>query len=206
MSDQRKLRGNRTQEKLIQAVLELAAEHGLSGISASKLAKHAGVSTSTIFHHFSSIEELSLAAMRNWFDAVMDSIDSPQHAPQTLEGYLASLGDATFAMTQDSTSFRATMAFLHHGLYEPKYAETLAPFLDLYAQKQQSRLAELTGLSVEDPQVISWSAALSALLDGLSLQVSLNGDQEGYRQAWEAVTQAMQNAFSAPNPKGEVLQ
>lgn len=45
-------------EKILQSALELFAEQGFRGTSTAQIAKHAGVATGTLFHHFESKEEL----------------------------------------------------------------------------------------------------------------------------------------------------
>lgn len=45
-------------DQLLQAALELFAEQGFRGTSTAEIAKHAGVATGTLFHHFSTKEEL----------------------------------------------------------------------------------------------------------------------------------------------------
>jgi AcrR family transcriptional regulator len=45
-------------ELILQAALELFAEQGFRGTSTAQIAKHAGVATGTLFHHFNTKEEL----------------------------------------------------------------------------------------------------------------------------------------------------
>lgn len=45
-------------ELILKAALELFAEQGFRGTSTAQIAKHAGVATGTLFHHFATKEDL----------------------------------------------------------------------------------------------------------------------------------------------------
>lgn len=51
--------------RLLEVAARLFAEHGYAGTSISDLARAAGLSKSTVFHHFSSKEELYFQVIRN---------------------------------------------------------------------------------------------------------------------------------------------
>ncbi|MDG6107583.1 TetR/AcrR family transcriptional regulator [Dactylosporangium aurantiacum] len=61
--DGRLLRGERARTATLDAAVALATESGLDGLSFSQLAERAGVSKSGLFAHWSTKEELQLAAV-----------------------------------------------------------------------------------------------------------------------------------------------
>ena len=61
--DGRLLRGERARAATLHAAVALATESGLDGLSFSQLAERAGVSKSGLFAHWSTKEELQLAAV-----------------------------------------------------------------------------------------------------------------------------------------------
>ena len=62
-------------QALLEAALELFAEHGLTRASTAQIAKRAGVASGTLFFHFNSKEELIHAL----FDQVY--LDAPAQIP-----------------------------------------------------------------------------------------------------------------------------
>ncbi len=71
LKGQRTKAGERTRAAILKATLRLLGRAGPDAFSASTLAKAAGVSKATLFHHFSSIEEIPLAAFEQfWLQSV----------------------------------------------------------------------------------------------------------------------------------------
>lgn len=196
VSDKRRSKGQETQQKLLQGVFELAAESGLQGVTASKLAKRVGVSTSTIFHHFPTIEALTLAAMRSWFDGFMHFLEAPPPQPPSLSQHLEQMGQASFDMLKDAARARATMAFIHHALFDSSYRDLLAPMLEEYALVQRRLLAQASGRDESDPEVESWTCALSSALDGLATQAIVTQDLPRCQRAWSTLRTCAEQALA----------
>ena len=61
--DQRLVRGERRRVELIEATLEVIEREGVGGVSHRAVAKLAGVSPSAAIHHFSTLDDLLVAAV-----------------------------------------------------------------------------------------------------------------------------------------------
>lgn len=61
-------------ELILKAALELFAEQGFRGTSTAQIAKHAGVATGTLFHHFATKEDLINCLYVDIKNSVADSI------------------------------------------------------------------------------------------------------------------------------------
>ena len=59
-------RGQKTRERLIEAVIALVREQGYAATSVDQLCAHAGVTKGAFFHHYASKDELAAAAARFW--------------------------------------------------------------------------------------------------------------------------------------------
>ena len=106
-------RGERTQSALLDAAEELIVENGIEGVSISDIAKRAGSSVGSLYHHFKDKKALLYAVFNRMTQAIIDQ--NQQAADPTrwqgasvsdlLEGYL------DFRLRQSSTgglSKRAT--------------------------------------------------------------------------------------------------
>ena len=65
-------------DKILQAALELFAEQGFRGTSTAQIAKHAGVATGTLFHHFESKEALYLELLSDWLTYIDEEFQKIQ--------------------------------------------------------------------------------------------------------------------------------
>jgi AcrR family transcriptional regulator len=94
-----------TRERIIDAFAEQMTGSSLDDFSISRVAKRAGVSLRTVYHHFPNRESI-LAAMQSWFD---DRVTFPP-IPSTVDGLEESL-DGTFrAMDANEPLVRAILA------------------------------------------------------------------------------------------------
>lgn len=101
----------RTRQKLIAALIEISREHGMVGLSTTRIAKLAGVSQSVFYDHFSDMNDaLSIAA---------EQVGTRVRAAMTAQRETIELGDP-------SNAVRATFAAGLQGLLdEPMLAELL---------------------------------------------------------------------------------
>lgn len=82
-------RVRRSRRQLADALLELIVEQGYDAITIQAIADRADVNRATFYLHFSSKEELLLAALRERFDelvAMMDAV-APPEPPWSNEAY-----------------------------------------------------------------------------------------------------------------------
>ena len=89
-------RGERTQSALLDAAEELIVENGIEGVSISDIAKRAGSSVGSLYHHFKDKKALLYAVFNRMTQAIIDQ--NQQAADPTrwqgasvsdlLEGYL----------------------------------------------------------------------------------------------------------------------
>ncbi|MDJ0961759.1 MAG: TetR/AcrR family transcriptional regulator [Acidimicrobiia bacterium] len=71
-------------QRIIEATLDLMAEHGMSGITMSGIADAAGVARQTLYNHFPSVEDIVAAALEahrvdigDELRVMLDSFDDP---------------------------------------------------------------------------------------------------------------------------------
>lgn len=85
----------RTREKLLEATLQIMAQKGLRGVSASEVVKRSKVSKGTLFHHFGTIDGLLLETLRFFVAKYMVELEQ-KPLPPTFEEFLKEMGDQLF--------------------------------------------------------------------------------------------------------------
>lgn len=119
-------RTNRRQE-IIEAAVHLMAEGGPEALTASALARAAGVSKANLFHHFGRLDDVVLAA----FEQFVLGLESVRGSPPTsLRGWLLGLGHE--ATTGDATRLnRAYFAFFARAMSDAALRRRAGEIADL---------------------------------------------------------------------------
>lgn len=188
-------------DRLVRAaLLELVDQplhKALGGITTAQVARRAGVTTGSFFHHFANAVEfadaiaLSFAQPPSDLDEAIEGINEPLLEVHLLDIMRASLTDAWQRFSSDEvmgTSFRVQMQlWAHHDqpLSEPAEGfETLADILrHIYRQRQDEAagvwgaLLERTGRKILPPFTLeALAVALNSLFEGLAIRAAVDGE------------------------------
>ncbi|MGJ6979062.1 TetR/AcrR family transcriptional regulator [Aestuariimicrobium soli] len=186
--------GVRRREQLIEATMEVFAEHGYAGGSIRTIAEKARVSHATLIQHFGSKEGLLTAVLEEWDrrtvqDGLADvnGLDYFRRLPEVMAAHQRSRGllelFTTLAAEASSASHPA------HGFIEQRYQGNLATLAGhLREAIEAGNIAPMT-----DAQIMTEVRLLTAVMDGIGLQWLLDPttDVEG------AVTACVERAVAA---------
>jgi AcrR family transcriptional regulator len=182
--DERRARGERSRQAILQAALKTLGEGGLEGFTARNVARRAGVSSATIFHHFASLDELQLEAIMLLLDAALD--EELKAPPRNVRGYLRALGALSFRVVREQPEF----VHISNALFGK------LPFSEPLRQRAQAHYArwvgevdrQLAALGVGAPKRRrNVSLALVLLLDGMGIHWSVHHDVEQLECFWKAM-------------------
>lgn len=172
------MRPNRKQD-IVDAAIRLMAEGGSEALTASALARTAGVSKANLFHHFESLDDIVLAAFESFFMG-LESLSGP--LPASLRDWLLGIGaEAAQVMADQPQLGGAYLAFLSRAKSEPR----LRARVKQIAEDAEAGFAQIiAALAPEmDPGRVRALAALVLFAgDGLALHRDLLPDR-GARQA-----------------------
>ncbi|TXS34947.1 TetR/AcrR family transcriptional regulator [Streptomyces sp. uw30] len=83
-------RGEATVDRILDAALRVYAESGEQGLTVSAVTKASGVSMGSLYHHFGSIDGLTLALSHRWLSRLLgDGITALQGADTAKDGVRA---------------------------------------------------------------------------------------------------------------------
>jgi TetR/AcrR family transcriptional regulator, transcriptional repressor of bet genes len=164
-------------EALVEATLACLRKFGHDGVSVRRISAEAGVSPGLINHHFPSITTLLAAAYETLALSLLRSIqhhtEDPTLSPRER---LARFFEASFTPNMlDPTVFNAWLVFWSKVWHDEEMRAVHDRTWGAYRQLLESLLAALAE-SAEVPafDVRLAAIALSALLDGLWVESSLN--------------------------------
>lgn len=183
-------KGEETRENILYVAIEIIAENGLKDMSTAKLAKAAGVSKSTIFHHFKSNEMLMISTLKLIFDELLQSMKIEKY--RDVEHFLDTLGQTMIQASDNKLIFiKAFLSFFHEGIFNSTFREVLVSYAEQMNSIFRAQLMELAPNSLEIETINSISSLLLPMIDGIGLHYLLNKDIEKYQQLWKLQTKAI---------------
>lgn len=164
-------------EALIEATLVCLRKHGHEGLSVRRIGAQAGVSPGLITHHFPSVSALIAASYETLSLSLLRSIE--QHARETDTSpreRLRRFYDASFAPALlDPGLFNAWLVFWSMTSHDAGVRAVHDRTYAAYRAALESLLAQLQGSEgVPRFRLRPAAIALSALLDGLWIEASIN--------------------------------
>jgi AcrR family transcriptional regulator len=175
-------KGAVTRRKILEASVDLLGREGPDGFSAAALAREAGVSKATLFHHFDTLAVIPEVAMEELFIGSLALSDSPE---LDLKGYLIRLRDDSLALMHEQRGFiNAYFVFLTKALFEPQLRlRFVAGIMQLHEALRagiEPRMPEGT-----PPEEVDELARLvGAALDGIALHHMVTEDHERLDRGW----------------------
>lgn len=187
-------KGDATRARILEAAVELLSREGPDGFTASALAAEAGVSKSTLFHHFDALDEIPLFALEEVFLAGMERVE---HEARSLEEYLRVLFREMHVLVDDRRFLRGYFVFLLKGIFDARLGRRLATSgLEMHRTLASSLAPHLPGGA--DPDVTA--RLVEVVLDGIALHELIIGDHDRLLEAWRlflsGLTRAMEGAQS----------
>jgi len=100
-------------QRIIDAALDLMAEHGFDGMSLQMVADHVGLHKSTLFHHFKGKEELAREVLEGVSQRLLDRIE-PLIAgePPDIEQFLRASDTMIDHFAQERSSARSLVRLM----------------------------------------------------------------------------------------------
>jgi AcrR family transcriptional regulator len=180
-------RGERTRSGILRSAIDLLGRDGMDGLTASALARKAGVSKANLFHHFGSLEEILLQA----FDAVVaPATMAPEGA--TLRETLEQLGQGSLDATRRAQRLvRAYLALFQRALVEPRYRRRMIAASASARAAIGGSLAAKLAPRTSSEDVDALAHLLCATLDGLALHWLLSKDTDAYQRAYALLVDAL---------------
>ncbi|MGP4020289.1 TetR/AcrR family transcriptional regulator [Saccharopolyspora sp. 5N708] len=155
--------------QVVQAALELISEHGISGVSARDIARHAGISPGTITYHFSGVREIFAEAItleiEQYYTPLMAELRTlgPREA---LRGVI----DAQFT-TETKRHWRLWFEYWLAGLHDDDFVDRQADrYAAWHGQIRDIIAAGQAGGAFAGGDADEVAVRFVALADGLALQ------------------------------------
>lgn len=124
--EQNRLARDRARESLIQAAIDVFADHGVDGATIAEITRRAGVAQGLVSYHFGGKDQLVSAVIDRWFELLFDIAHGvpvvealagvpPRPGPpeaSSADMRLAGIIDASLGLTAVALPLRSVMLFL----------------------------------------------------------------------------------------------
>ena len=124
MSDQRKIKGDETKSKILNATIDLISKEGISSISTKKIAEQAGISKSNVFHHYASVGDIMSALVCDLCNHMTDTLLKTSY--NKLELLFKSIGDHFLNLDEKTSKYYQVMySFCNERVFYEQYKDML---------------------------------------------------------------------------------
>ena len=179
-------------DEIVDAAIRILARDGDSGLTASALAREAGVSKANLFHHFASLDDIVLEA----FEAYLLGMEGMTPPPGgTLGEWLLALG----AETQDQVAgderlAGAYFAFAARAQTDPRIRRRLTEIAEAAEERFRLAITELAPGRFDEKETAALAALILMAGDGLALHRQLFPERAGHQAAgWQMLIECIGN-------------
>ena len=179
--DGRTIKGQETKKKIIYATLHYISEHGLKNISASKIAKLAGVSKSNVFHHFESVDTLPIEAMK----MIASELIALNNVDQigSFRDLLTYIGDEIFMDDEDHVNFyRSFFVLYNEAFHDERYNAVIMDIKIAYGESLKDAIIALNGDIYED--LDDYCQLIAVVADGFGCHFLTDLNVNYYKELW----------------------
>lgn len=158
-------------DEILQATIALLGREGFDGFSAGLVAREVGISKSTLFHHFSSIDNLIIESLKV-FSQQMAFMQPPVGI--SLNEWLNEIGEAFIDPHSDSgNTVRAYFSFVAKAMFKPNLQDQMAEIIEAASEQVTEIILTLTKDVLDRKQATELGDLIFITIDGASIHIQL---------------------------------
>lgn len=167
-------RAEETRARILEAAAECFAQQGYEAASVADICERAGVSKGAFYHHFPSKQDLFMALLSDWLEALDAGLRRAQAEAADVPSALRDMaGMVGFVLMSAGERLPMFLEFWTHAARDPDiWAATIAPYRryrEFFADLVRAGIAEgsLRPVEAETAAQIIVSLAVGTILQGL---------------------------------------
>lgn len=195
--DRRLEKGGQTKSKILFAALELMGTEGWQGLSASRLARQASVSKSTIFHHFKTMDEIPLLAVQHFLNVSMQETQTGTYTD--LYTYILDLGHEILRSTEIyQKQFLSFLVLYQKALLDEEIRTSLQDIVESTLGSIRQNILQLCPRALSQEELEEVSFILATAVDGLGFHIPLARSKEPLFRAWSRLARLLTEQLISP--------
>lgn len=189
-NDKRLLKGEETYNRILDSALDLISENGINGISAAKIASLSGISKSTLFHHFKSVDAIPEAVLNEILDELLEPMNVDNY--KTLEEYLISFGSGIITSKKNYNKiYKSFFSFYNESLFNEIYRSIIKNYLEKSKMKLNAEIRTYLSGDITDLEIDNLSSLIISSLDGIGIHLLIRDDSDEYYRIWNLQVQCI---------------
>ncbi|MDT8446318.1 MAG: TetR/AcrR family transcriptional regulator [bacterium] len=123
MNDLRRIKGERTRRRIMTSASKLLDEKGVKGLSTRNIARAAGLSQSSLYHHFEDLDAILFETMMAKTRAVLEIAGSQNS--ESLEDYFKALFEFILAGVKPDHAAKGYFTIFDRAMHDPVFYNRL---------------------------------------------------------------------------------
>jgi len=198
--DKRRLKGELTKKAILEATQEIISQEGLQSLSTRMIARKANISQSSIYHHFSGVDEILFASLEARARQHMEL----EHIRKfdNLHDYFCSLLDMTDLVMQKAQSSCGYFAIFEKAMRDETFRQRLVTMGQQLTTDLKKNIQTIYSTSLDSERLELFVFAFSMFREGYMNHLQLyQGDSpyENPARLARMVMQLFRNAIISLN-------
>lgn len=180
----------RTRALIVQSACDLVAEGGYEALTAAALAERAGVSKGGLYHHFTRMSDVVVAAYKETSQQVFGVLSTGR--PADFSEYLDEVEYVIFErLLKDEKTLRVMAELYPRLMFDASYRPARQQSFDQIMEKTSSILSDSFREKIEKKQVKLAVNAVAAFVTGLAVQNREVRNVQQSREMWSFFREAL---------------
>ena len=183
MNDLRRIKGDRTKKKIMSAATKLMEDKGIKGLSTRNIARGAGLSQSSLYHHFEDLDAILFEVMVQKIRKMLSLAAQPNC--NSLTGYFEALFLRLQETLEQDHAANGYFTIFERAMFDPQFHARLIKLSEAIQAEFLSQIEEVLGRKVERRTLELIGFSMSILREGYLAYMHLHKGQSPYENPVE---------------------
>lgn len=196
-------RAQQTKMKILTAAIEILGSDGQKGLSSQKVIERAGISKGTLYHHFSSMDDLLIAVMTFFCEGLSREIS--EHKFNSIGDFLNYLGEKTLTeIVQNEKLCMAFLSFYEKAIFDEKYRQIFKKQFESFFLFIETSIQEIDHHQIPKEKLKKLSMAVAFTCDSMGIYYHIFQDLKLFKDYWRFFSEMILSHLS-PHLKGNPI-
>jgi len=186
---------NQTRQKIIESAFDIVGNHGYSALTSNELIRVAGVAKGTLYHHFSTMDDVIIGLMDYVIDMFMECV--PLEGYKNFTEYTTALGEfQQESFAEDSRLTKVVYGYFPIGMSNPKFRQPAKNMLSQAISKMTPVIRNFYADDLSDDRIETAIRMIDMFTLGFGVHQNFFDDPDKHREIWNQFFSFLDNYLS----------